>query len=220
VVNADSQTSARRRSRQEIEADVRAALLRLLAQGKPFKDLTVDELAREAGLSRTAFYFYFPGKTQVLMAAAAEIADEAFGIADQWWSGEGPPEELLRKALKGNLDVYVRHAPVLRTMVEATYYDPEIRAFYGEAMERFVTAATDHLTRERSAGRLRDLDPEAVARVLIWMGERCQHVLIGVEQRNLDQVVDALVTVWLHTLYPDRVTAPAAPSAPTVTEQG
>jgi TetR/AcrR family transcriptional regulator, ethionamide resistance regulator len=203
-----------------VEADVRAALVRLLAQGKSFKDLTVDELAREAGLSRTAFYFYFPGKSQVLMAAAAEIADEAFGVADQWWSGEGPPEELLRKAVRGNVEVYVRHAPVLRTVVETTYYDPEIRAFYGQAMERFVTAATDHLKRERSAGRLRDLDPEAVAPVLIWMGERCHDVLIGAEHRDPDQVVDALVTVWLHTLYPDPVVAPASASERTVTEQG
>ena len=64
VVNVESQTPGRRRSRQEVEADVRAALLRLLDEGKPFKDLTVDELARAAGLSRTAFYFYFPGKSR------------------------------------------------------------------------------------------------------------------------------------------------------------
>jgi AcrR family transcriptional regulator len=202
-----------------VEADVRAALLRLLGRGKPFKDLTVDELAREAGLSRTAFYFYFPGKTQVLMAAAAGIADEAFGIADQWWSGEGPPERLLRKAVEGNAEVYVRHAPVIRTIIEATYYDAEIRAFYAQAMERFVTAATQHLERERSAGRLRDLDPEAVARVLIWMGERCHDVLIGTEHRDPAQVVDALVTVWFHTIYPDSVTSASAPSAPIVTER-
>ncbi len=69
MVNVDLQhTPGRRRSREEVEADVRAALLHLLAEGKPFKDLTVDELARAAGLSRTAFYFYFPGKSQVLMA--------------------------------------------------------------------------------------------------------------------------------------------------------
>jgi AcrR family transcriptional regulator len=206
VVNAESQTStAKRRSRQEVEAAVRAALLRLLEQGKPFKDLTVDELAREAGLSRTAFYFYFPGKTQVLLAAASEITDVAFGIADEWWSGEGPPGDLLRKAVAGNVQVYVQHASVIRTMVEATYYDPEVRAFYAAAMERFVRAATDYLRHEQRAGRLRDLDPEAVAPVLIWMGERCHDVLIGTEHRDPDEVVEALVTVWQHTLYRDEI---------------
>lgn len=188
---------------------MRTALLRLLEEGKSFKALTVDELARAAGLSRTAFYFYYPGKTQVLMAAAAEITEEAFGIADGWWSGEGPPEQLLRKAVQDNVTVYMRHAPVIRTIIEATYYDDEIRTFYGQAMDRFIAAAADHMRREQRAGRLREIDPDAVARVLIWMGERCHDVLIGTEGRDPDEVVDALTSVWFHTLYPDKVGATA-----------
>ena len=86
---------------------MRAALLRLLADGKPFKDLTVDELARAAGLSRTAFYFYFPGKKEALDAAASEVAEELYAKADRWWHGEGPPEQLVRAALEGILGVYV-----------------------------------------------------------------------------------------------------------------
>jgi len=55
MVNADSQAApARRRSRSEVEAAVRDAMLRLLEEGIPFKDLTVDELARAAGLSLAA----------------------------------------------------------------------------------------------------------------------------------------------------------------------
>ena len=48
-VNVESQSpGARRRSREQVEADVRSALIRLLEEGKTFKDLTVDELARAA----------------------------------------------------------------------------------------------------------------------------------------------------------------------------
>ena len=36
----------------------------------------MDELARAAGLSRTAFYFYFPGKEQAMMSAANEVTAE------------------------------------------------------------------------------------------------------------------------------------------------
>ena len=54
---------------------MREALLRLLSEGQPFKDITVDELARAAGLSRTAFYFYFPGKEQALMSAATWLRE-------------------------------------------------------------------------------------------------------------------------------------------------
>ena len=36
-------------------------------------------------------------------------------------------------ALKGIVDVYVRHAALLRTAVEVTNYDPEFAAFYKAA---------------------------------------------------------------------------------------
>jgi len=207
VVNVDPQSSSpsRRRNRREVESDVRAALLRLLSEGKPFKDLTVDELARAAGLSRTAFYFYFPGKNQVLMAAASEIAEEYHAEADRWWSGEGPPEQLVREALEGVVEAYVRHQAVLRTSIEVATYDPEFATFYNGLLERFVTATAEQLRRDRSAGRLRALDPLTVAQALVWMVERTNHQLIGIQGRPPEEVVEAIIQVWVHALYPDSV---------------
>lgn len=184
---------------------MRAALVRLLDEGKTFKNLTVDELARAAGLSRTAFYFYFPGKNQALMAAAAEVAEEAAAEADRWWHGEGAPEELVRVALQGIVDVYLRHSSMLRTAVEVTTYDNEFAGFYNELMERFVRATADQLRRDREAGRLRDIDPDAVAQSLVWMVERCNNVFLGTGGRTPEAHVDALTTVWVHALYPDSV---------------
>jgi TetR/AcrR family transcriptional regulator, ethionamide resistance regulator len=193
-----------------VEADVRAALLHLLERGEPFKDLTVDELARAAGLSRTAFYFYFPGKNQVLMAALGDVTEELYAEADRWWHGEGPPDQLMRVALEGIVDVFQRHAALLRTSHEVTTYDPEFAAFYNDlVMKRFVSATAEQLRRDSRAGRLRPMDSDAVAEVLVWMVERCNNVLIGAQGRPADQVVEAFTTVWVHALYPDEV-VPAA----------
>jgi TetR/AcrR family transcriptional regulator, ethionamide resistance regulator len=211
VVNVESQTPGRRRSRQEVESDVRAALLRLLGQGKPFKDLTVDELARAAGLSRTAFYFYFPGKNQVLMAALGDVTEELYGEAARWWHGEGPPEQLMRVALEGIVAVFQRHAALLRTSHEVTTYDAEFAAFYNDrVMKRFVSATADQLRRDRRDGRLRELDSDTVAEVLVWMVERCNNVLIGAQGRSPEQLVEAFTTVWVHALYPDAVVSAAS----------
>lgn len=192
----------RRRSRQEVEAGVREALLRLLSEGRPFKDITVDELARAAGLSRTAFYFYFPGKEQALMSAAAEVTGELFERADTWWHGSGPPEQLVRAALDGILQVYVEHAALLRATVELTSYSQEFEDFYKELLDRFVLATADHLRRESEAGRLRALDPDVTAEALVWMAERCNHILIK-QGRSPDELVDSMTAVWVHALYPD-----------------
>src|SRR4051812_4503693 len=122
-MEASPQPASRRRTRDEVQAGVRAALVGMLAE-RPFKDVTVDELARRSGLSRTAFYFYYPDKNEVLKEAADGVAAEIYAEADRWWHGEGPPEKLVRQALEGIAAVYLEHGDMLRAAVEATTYDP------------------------------------------------------------------------------------------------
>jgi AcrR family transcriptional regulator len=194
----------RRRSREQVETAVREALLRLLSKGTPFKHLTVDELARAAGLSRTAFYFYFPGKEQALMSAAADVNQAVFERADTWWHGDGPPEELVRTALQGILQVYVEHAALLRAAFELSSYSEDFEEFYKGLLDRFVHATAEHLRREQAAGRLRPVDCDVVAESLVWMAERTNHVLIK-QGRTPEELVETMTGIWVHALYPDSV---------------
>jgi hypothetical protein len=89
-------------------------------------------------------------------------------------------------------------------------YDPEFAAFYNDrVMSRFVSATAAQLRRDIAAGRLRPIDPDAVAEVLVWMVERCNNVLIGDHGRDPEQVVAAYTTIWVHALYPDKVAGAA-----------
>jgi AcrR family transcriptional regulator len=128
-MEALSQPASRRRTREEVQAAVQTGLVELLAE-RAFNDVTIDELARRAGLSRTAFYFYYPDKNEVLKDAAESVAAEIYAEADRWWHGSGPPEQLIREALAGIANVYCNHGDMLRAAIEVTTYDPEIRAFY------------------------------------------------------------------------------------------
>jgi AcrR family transcriptional regulator len=201
-MEVSSQQASRRRTREEVQEAVREALVELLAE-RPFKDVTVDELARRAGLSRTAFYFYYPDKNEVLKEAADAAAGEVYAEADRWWHGEGPPVKLVREALEGIAAVYCQHADMLRAAVEATTYDPEFRAFYESLIRRFVDATADHLRRELDAGRLRPIDPDSIAEALVWMAERCNYAILLIEGRSQHEVVDSLTAIWIHALYPD-----------------
>ena len=55
-----------RPSGDEREAAILATAERLL-EDKKFADISVDDLAKGAGLSRPTFYFYFPSKDAVLL---------------------------------------------------------------------------------------------------------------------------------------------------------
>ena len=201
-MEASPQQVSRRRTRDEIRQAVRRELVEMLAE-RPFKDVTVDELARRAGLSRTAFYFYYPDKNEVLKEAANAAAGELYAEADRWWHGEGPPEKLVREALAGIAAVYCEHPDVLRAAVEAATYDAEFRAFYESLVRRFVHATAEHLRRELDAGRLRPLDPDSIAEALVWMAERCNYAILLIEGGSQREVVDSLTAIWIHALYPD-----------------
>lgn len=201
-MEASPQIASRRRTRPEVQEAVRGALAELL-RDRPFRDVTVDELARRAGLSRTAFYFYYPDKNAVLKEAISAAAADLYAEADRWWHGEGPPETLVREALEGIAAVYCANAEMLCAAVEATTYDAEFRAFYESLIRRFVEATAEHLQRELDAGRLRPLEPESIAEALVWMAERCNHAILLIEGRAQSEVVDSLTAIWVHALYPD-----------------
>ena len=81
-------------------AAVQAAVLRateeLLAQGATYADLNIERIATGAGISRTAFYFYFRDKREVLMRLTADVSERLYREADVWFSGTDPGDELRR----------------------------------------------------------------------------------------------------------------------------
>ena len=68
-------TEAQSAKRAAVEAAVLGAAERLLA-GAPFAELSVDRIAKEAGISRTAFYFYFRDKRELLMRLTEGVTDQ------------------------------------------------------------------------------------------------------------------------------------------------
>ena len=123
-----------------------------LAESAPFRDLTVDEIARAAGISRSAFYNHFRDKHDLLRVAVEEVADELYRMADRWWHGEGPPAERVRVALEGVVAVYAEHAGLLRVATEVSTYDEEVRELWIAIVERFIEATADHIRSEQAKG--------------------------------------------------------------------
>ncbi len=206
MVTTMATAAASRTERRQRREDVRAKLIEAigeLAEESAFRDLTVDAIARHAGLSRSAFYFYFRDKHDLLIAAAAEVADDLYVEADRWWHGQGEPGALVREALTGVAFVYARHGGLLGLAVEVSAYDPDVRAFWRSLVERFVDATAEHLEHERDGGRLAAVVPRPTAEALVWMAERCLWLFLARGERPVDEVVDQLASVWMAAIYAD-----------------
>jgi AcrR family transcriptional regulator len=208
--------SARSRTaRLERDSRIRRELCQAalgLVEESPFTELTVDRIATAAGLARSTFYLHFRDKFEVLKAMTEDVIDALYGEAGRWWHGEGPPEELVRAALEGVVEIYAKNATLLAAVAEVTSYDVGFRDFWRDLVHRFVTATADHIRREQATGRSRPVDPDATAEVLVWMTERSLLVHLSGRSWSEGQTVEALMAVWMATLYPDdsrRARAPA-----------
>jgi TetR/AcrR family transcriptional regulator, ethionamide resistance regulator len=192
-----------RARRQSVRASLRRALLELVEE-TPFKEISVADIAAAAGLKRSAFYFYFSDKRELLVAATTEAAEELYREADRWWHGEGRSEERLKSALRGMADLYERNASLLRVATEVSTYDGEVRVFWRAVVERFIVATEDHLRDEQRAGRVpRALEARPTAESLVWMAERCCYVYLASGERTAAELVEALSATWAAALYPD-----------------
>src|SRR5512134_990691 len=165
---ASAEPTARRRA---VQAAVLEATEALLREGARYGDLNVERIATRAGISRTAFYFYFRDKRELLMRLTEDVNDLLYAQADIWWSGSGDPAAEMREALARIAGAYDEHGVLLRAIVEVSATDEEIAAFWRGLVGRFVDATRRRIERERAAGRAAVADPQATAFALCWMTE-------------------------------------------------
>jgi AcrR family transcriptional regulator len=179
-----------------------------LAGERPYRDLTVEQIAAAAGISRSAFYLHFSDKGELIEAAAAEVSSELAAAAARWWRGEGAPAARIRRAVDGFVSVYAEHRQVLAVITEAASYDERVRAVWMEIFGRFIAATAEHLAAEQRRGLVPDrLDAGSAAEALVWMSERCCFLYLGAGGRSPEEVAEQLSTVWTAALYPGVVPA-------------
>jgi AcrR family transcriptional regulator len=197
----------RRRRRDEARAQVLRSALELADEG-PFRDVTIDEIAKAAGLSRSAFYTHFRDKHDLLLTAVDDVADELYRMADRWWHGTGPPAERVRRAIEGVVGVWAEHASLLRVATEVSTYDDEVREMWLGIVERFIEATADHIRSEQAAGLIPStLESRPTAEALVWMIERFNYIHLGRGDGRPEEVVDAIAPVWTAALYPGVIPA-------------
>ena len=187
-------TLARSTKRQAVETSVLTATESLLEEGHSYADLDVGRIATRAGIGRTAFYFYFRDKRELLMRLTAEVSEQLFAAADGWFSGD---DDELARALNDIGALYEEHAALLRAIVEVSTYDEEVAIFWRGLVGRFVDA-----TRARIEAEGVPMPPHATAFALVWMTERAFHQLtVQGEPVPRDELVEALAGIWRRAVY-------------------
>lgn len=100
-----ARASLRERTRAAMRAEVAEIAFRLFTE-QGFDQTTVEQIAAEAGLSRTTFFRYFGTKEEVVLGKMAEVGREVAAALAARPEGERPWDSLRRA-----LDVVTRTDP-------------------------------------------------------------------------------------------------------------
>jgi AcrR family transcriptional regulator len=177
-----------------------------LLEERPLSEISVDDLAKGAGISRPTFYFYFPSKDAVvltiidrLVAAAADSRAEALKML-----AAGEPRAGLRQALEDLYSAFRSRRAVTLAAAELRMTNPEARELWAQVMEGWVADVTAVIEAERARGAAPPGEPARdTAIALVQMNERVQYATFAGESPSLEQdrVLDVLVEIWLRAIY-------------------
>ena len=177
-----------------------------LLEERPLSAISVDDLAKGAGISRPTFYFYFPSKDAVvltiidrLVAAAAGSREEAVATMV-----EGDPRAGLRKALEDLYAAFRTRRAVVLAAAELRTTNSEARDLWTQVMEGWVADVTAVIEAERARGAAPPGQPARdMAIALVQMNERVQYASFAAESPSLadERVLDVLVDIWLRAIY-------------------
>ena len=176
--------------------------LRDAGPGASLEDINVADLSRRAGVTRSAFYFYFDNKADAVAALLEEMHDDGQGAADLL-AGAGAVRDQVAVAIRTVLSGWERRRHVYRAMLEARATSPAVRERWDSTQEAFVRIAADVIGAERAAGLAPPgPDPHALATVLLDVNDRALARLVqGAAELDWDRHVEAVVHVWLTTIY-------------------
>lgn len=191
-------------SGDERERAIMATAERLLAQ-RTIGEISVDDLARGAGISRSAFYFYFPSKAAVVLALVDRLVEEADAFKAQTSRQlERDPAGSWRASIEVFYEIFGAHRAVIRAASELTASNPEARELWAQVMEGWVQVVAERIESERArdaAPRIGSARELAIA--LVQMNERALRAIFVEETPALaeQQAIDTLVHVWLSAIY-------------------
>jgi TetR/AcrR family transcriptional regulator, ethionamide resistance regulator len=193
-----------RPSGDEREQAILATAERLLEE-RAFADVSVDDLAKGAGLSRPTFYFYFKSKEAVLLTLLEPMiarADAEFEGAVQRLPMD--PRRVWRNGIKAFFVAFRSHRAVALAGAEALATSPEIRAVWSSFMQKWIDQTAAMITAERARGAAPDTIPAAdLATSLNQMNERTMRAALSAEQPSVDEnhLVDTLTHIWVSSIY-------------------
>jgi len=135
---------------------------------KGYHDASITDITRRAGIGQGTFYFYFPGKLELLRVLLMDISRQLRLVTSEATSRASNRLEAERMALTAFFHFAGSRRNLYRLIRTAEWVDPGLgRQYY----ETFARAYARVLEKAQERGELRRMDPETMAFCLIGLAE-------------------------------------------------
>jgi AcrR family transcriptional regulator len=208
-VSSAERRAADREERESTRREIMTATDRFLRE-RPYRELSVEALMTQAGLTREAFYAHFDDVTDLILSLLTEVGAELYAVAERWLVdaqvtqtgavGSGLPAHVWLRAI---VEFFARNGPLVGAISEAATTDERIERAYNGFLDRYTELTAIGLEYMIRQGLIEPLDPWPVARALNLMNER---YLLSEFGRGSDGdpelALTTLETIWVRALAP------------------
>ncbi|WP_430790058.1 TetR/AcrR family transcriptional regulator [Actinoplanes sp. G11-F43] len=170
----------------------------LLAR-KPLAEITIDELAAGAEISRSSFYFYFDSKVAVVVALLHEISGRLGAGAGPWLDGTGPDAPALHRSLAALAVLWRDQGRLLAGALAAAPGCPPLASWRDGLRSAHVERLAARIERDRAAGLA---PPGPAPRVLAGLIDDLRAAAFQ-GAADPEALAGDLVTVELRMIYGD-----------------
>jgi AcrR family transcriptional regulator len=161
-----------------------------------YVDMTIGDIAKAAGVTRSALYFYFASKQDVLIALVARTVQTLEEGSVDVLRGGGPVHDVFAAALETTAQQWRDHGVVMRAAVDFSSTVPEVDRLWTDTARVIADAIAALLVRSGTPSGAAPGDAPALAQALCWMVERSFYQASRSSDADVDRAVQSCEAVW------------------------
>jgi TetR/AcrR family transcriptional regulator, ethionamide resistance regulator len=197
-----SQTDRRPPQRSDYRREAILDALDTWLQESSLEAINIAEISKQAGVTRSAFYFYFENKGAAVAALMERMIDETIVVNEHFTSRGDAPRQRIYAMLDGLFAMRARHHHLFKAMLEVRGSSSSVRDIWDGARASFTDSIAEMIRRDRAAGRAPDgLDPDVLAAVLLEVNDRLLERLTLGGTLTSAQLKDGAAAIWLSSVY-------------------
>ena len=165
-----------------------------------YRDVRIEDVTREAGLSRTVFYRHFDGLVPLILSVLEELLA---GVAEEGEESDPGDREQVHRMLALVVATFREHGHLMLALDDAARGDADADAAARAFHERSVDVAVELVQRGVDRGHTPAMPVDDVVRALAYMNVRYLIDLVALDPEfDTDAALEALWVVWRRTTWP------------------